>query len=900
MLLDPCDTRCVRWLSFGAKDDWTMSGSGVWGAREGIFLPRTSARLWLGIAIAILGPLVITPIVRDGALAIFPGVPYVLIVVAATLVGRVVAATIAIAESAILLDRYVVAAGQTGQRGEQDLLAIVVFVLVAGVVVQLLARLDRTLAIETRERDRLRFLARAGDALSGSLDVDETMKHLGDVLVPALADWFSVDLIEEGAIRNVVVVHPDPAKVELARDLQRRFPTDPDSPTGAPHVIRTGEPELTASITDEMLRALIADPDLLRTMRELHLRCAMVLPLAARGRTFGALTLIGAETHDTYGPTDLELAEEIADRAALAIDTARLFAAESEARAAALEEARRNEVLKDVTAAFGRATTVEEVLRAMLDDGVRTVGAAAGTVGLVGGDRRVEVIGVSGYETDDHPYWHSFGLDDELPLSEAIRDRRPVVLSTTAERDERYPSLQGRGEQRDHALVCLPLLLGEVAIGGFSASYPPGTDFGADDLSFLKAIGEQCAQAIDRARSRERAIRARARFDALATASRALARTLDHDETARTAVQLGLDILGRRATLVLRERDRLAMIARGDAAGIQLFAEREGPDVVPAIAEAIATAMERREPRLIPESGTDELPEVVLPLTIAGSTFGALVVEDPILDFDDEEELGFAREVVRRMARAVENARLYRDKDHAARTLQQSLLPPQLPEVPGVEVESLFLPALSGYDVGGDFYDVFEVADGRWAVVVGDVCGKGVEAAALTGLARHTLRALSDVNRPSEALEALNRALLREHLDGRFCTVALAFVEPDDGGGARVQVASGGHPLPQKLANDGTAHRVGHHGTLLGVADAIHIDDEDVRLDAGESLVLFTDGILAKDEASGDDSAALRRALADGVPPSAEALRDRIQRSVHDLLGEEQYDDVAVLVLRAT
>ena len=878
-----------------------MKRSQVWDAREGIFFPRSPGRLWIGIAVAVIAPILITPLVRSGSLSIFPGIAYVLVVVAATVAGRLAAASIAIVESAILLDRYVLGAlGQTGQRTQQDLWAIVVFVIVAIVVVQLLARLDRTLAIEMRERDRLRFLSRAGDAVSGSLEVQETLRALGSVLVPALADWFAVDLVEDGEINTVLVIHPDPAKVALARELQRRFPTEPDSPTGAPHVIRSGRSELTETIPDAMLVALIENPELLETMRDLHLRCAMVVPLIARGRTLGALTLIGAETHDRYTQTDLELAEEIADRAALAIDTARLFAAETEARAAATHQAHRNEVLKDVTAAFGRATTVDDVMRAMLDEGVRVAGAAAGTVGVVGADRQVQVVGVSGYQTDDHPYWHAFGLDDELPLSEAIRDRRPVVLSTTEERDERYPSLRGRGEQRDHALVCLPLLLGEVAIGGFSASYPPGTDFGPDDLSFLKAIGEQCAQAIDRARARERATRARTRFDALATASRSLARTLDHDETSRTAVQLALDILGRRATLCRRDRDRVVAIARGDAAGVELLANpASGQALGPGILDTVTDAMERHEP-LLADDGADGMPGVVLPLTIAGSTFGALVVEDAILDFHDEEELAFAREVARRMARAVENARLYRDKDHVARTLQQSLLPPQLPEVPGVEIEALFLPALPGYEVGGDFYDVFEIAEGRWAVVVGDVCGKGVEAAALTGLARHTLRAVSEVERPSEALEALNRALLREHLDGRFCTVALAFVEPELQGGARVEIASGGHPLPQHLSGEGSARRVGHHGTLLGVAEKIHLEDAEIRLGAGEALILFTDGILAKDEASGDESAALTSALRQGFPASARTIRDRIERYVNEVFGDEQYDDVAVLVLRAS
>ena len=145
-------------------------------------------------------------------------------------------------------------------------------------------------------------------------------------------------------------------------------------------------------------------------MRGLGLRCAMVVPLTARDRTFGALTLIGAETHERYGPNDLRVAEEIADRAALAIDTARLFAAESEARAAATEEARRNEVLKDITAAFGLATTVDDVMKAMLDKGIRMSGAVAGTVGLVTEHRQVELVGMSGYEPDDHPYWRSFDL----------------------------------------------------------------------------------------------------------------------------------------------------------------------------------------------------------------------------------------------------------------------------------------------------------------------------------------------------------------------------------------------------------------------------------------------------------------------------------------------------------
>jgi serine phosphatase RsbU (regulator of sigma subunit) len=289
---------------------------------------------------------------------------------------------------------------------------------------------------------------------------------------------------------------------------------------------------------------------------------------------------------------------------------------------------------------------------------------------------------------------------------------------------------------------------------------------------------------------------------------------------------------------------------------------------------------------------------MALPLTIAGTTWGALAVREPSIDMDDEDDLAFAREVTRRIARAMENARLYRERDLAAKTLQESLLPPELPDVPGIEVEALFLPAIAGYEVGGDFYDVFELDDGRWVALVGDVCGKGLDAAALTGLARHTLRAVANVERPSEALIQLNRALLRERVDGRFCTVALAIFDAPEGDGARGWVAIGGHPLPQLVRRNGEAVDVGHPGTLLGVAEKVNLPDDVVTLERGEALVLFTDGIVGKREVA-DGSAALRTVLRAGPPSSAIDLRDRIERHVREQVGGDQLDDVAVLVLMA-
>ena len=371
-----------------------------------------------------------------------------------------------------------------------------------------------------------------------------------------------------------------------------------------------------------------------------------------------------------------------------------------------------------------------------------------------------------------------------------------------------------------------------------------------------------------------------ARLDALAAASQALANSLALDETTATILRLAAQHFG----------DDVSLIRFGDH-GIEVLAES---------GDGAASARERLAGVLVPErlfghASLDEYSTLVLPLGIAGVVVGALVVGRPHPDVAGD--LGFAVEVARRMARALENAGLYQERDYVAQVLQQGLMPPTLPDVPEVEVAALFMPAELGHQICGDFYDVFEITEGRWAAVVGDVCGKGVEAATLTGMARHTLRAVTDTEQPSEALEVLNKALLRESLDGRFLTAALLYIEPD-AEGARVTIASAGHPLPQLLTAGGATRRVGEHGTLLGVMPDVRIKNADVELRSGEAIVVFTDGVIDKLEASGEEPQALLQSLRDRAWGSAAEIRDHIRAFIEDL-GTERFDDVAVLVLRA-
>jgi PAS domain S-box-containing protein len=187
-----------------------------------------------------------------------------------------------------------------------------------------------------RSEEAARYLARASEVLSESLDYQRTLNDFAKLVVPELADWCSVEIVgEDGVLTQLAVAHADPEKVKWARELSRRYPANPDAATGSPNVVRTGEPELYPEIPDELLAAGAVDDEHLRIIREVGIRSAMVVPLVAHDRTLGALTLIAAESGRRYGHADLALALELARRAALAVDNARLHRAELDARIAA-------------------------------------------------------------------------------------------------------------------------------------------------------------------------------------------------------------------------------------------------------------------------------------------------------------------------------------------------------------------------------------------------------------------------------------------------------------------------------------------------------------------------------------------------------------------------------------
>jgi PAS domain S-box-containing protein len=388
------------------------------------------------------------------------------------------------------------------------------------------------------------------------------------------------------------------------------------------------------------------------------------------------------------------------------------------------------------------------------------------------------------------------------------------------------------------------------------------------------------------------------------------------DVTARRRAETERERLLRRAALLaeagelfdrsLGEEPTMQRVARlvvRDIADTCLIVLGDDPDRI----RRIATAARQGEP---PEAQPLEQPvlaalrgggaavaarSVVVPLRARGRLHGVLAA-----GFDeapDELALPLFEDLARRAALALDNARLYEERDQVARTLQRSLLPPELPRIPGVDLAARYLPA--GTEVGGDFYDCFPTGGGDWALVIGDVCGKGAEAASLTALARYTLRAAAQhTRRPRAVLRELNEALLRQRLDYRFCTVLYAAVTPRE---ERVSVclATGGHPLPFLVRAGGEVETAGAAGTLLGILDDPDITEQAVELGPGEALVLFTDGVT---EATADDRAAgprrLRSFLAGCAGQDAATIAAGVERDALAAQDGRVRDDVAVIVAR--
>ncbi|MER5468530.1 SpoIIE family protein phosphatase [Streptomyces sp. NPDC002935] len=291
---------------------------------------------------------------------------------------------------------------------------------------------------------------------------------------------------------------------------------------------------------------------------------------------------------------------------------------------------------------------------------------------------------------------------------------------------------------------------------------------------------------------------------------------------------------------------------------------------------------------------------VVLPLVARNRVIGMLTLGKPSDEHFRQEILELAEDLSRRAALALDNARLYSERTAISQSLQRSLLPPELPQIEGVEVEVIYRAAGEGNEVGGDFYDLFPIRDGAYGFAIGDVCGTGPEAAAVTGLARHALRLLAREGYGGPAvLERLNSAILDEGARSRFLTLLYGELWPQEDGSAVLKVVCAGHPLPLRLRQDGTVEPAAEPQPLLGVMEDLELYEQTVTLDPGDVLLCVTDGVTERREGTrmlGDDG--LTDVLTTCTGLTAGAVAARIMRAVERFASDAPSDDMAILAMR--
>ncbi|HEY7830975.1 MAG TPA: SpoIIE family protein phosphatase [Solirubrobacteraceae bacterium] len=539
--------------------------------------------------------------------------------------------------------------------------------------------------------------------LATSLDPATTMGDVARLTVPRLADLCVIDLLDEdGSIRDVAVAATDEQIARELEELRGRHQLDADGEHPVACVIRSGDPMLLPEMPSTLLRSIAQGSEHAKFMIDNGYRSAVVAPLQARERTLGALSVLRLGSGLSYGEEDLELVCELARRAALAIDNARLFS-----------DLRR----------------VEQRLEAIL-----------------------------------------------VNLAEAI-----TVI------DE-----QGRTVFANQAAADL---LGAATPGDLTKAQPGSI------MQRFQVLDEQG-----------------------------------------------------------QELDLEAM------PGQRLLA---GEDAGPLLVRNIVRA--------------------------TGEERWLIVRSSPVND----PETGRILFAVNVFENITEIKRAQLAESLIAHTLQRALLPARLPEIAGIEVQALYAAAGEFNEVGGDFYDVMPQGEDRWMMMIGDVCGKGPRAAGVTALARHTLRAAAMSGQsPAGMLSTLHEALRSQPQGTDLCTVCLVMLERESED-VKLTVALAGHPAPLLIDREGNVKEIGRYGTLLGVIDPVRIEQREVFLEAGETLLLYTDGVS---EAGAPNSPLGERRLhelcANAPSMTLQKLLEQIELAARARSGGKLRDDIALLALR--
>ncbi len=742
---------------------------------------------------------------------------------------------------------------------------------------------------------------RLASALAGAATPAEVARAFAEHTAAAAGASFANMALLDAERARVRAVH-DPA---LDRDVAARWAEfGAEEHTPLTDAMLSVEPVLLGSLD------ALADryPHMLDDTVTAGLMATASFPVTrAQGTVMGAVGFGWTEPQD-FPPAKMRRLELIAQLTGQALDRAVLFE----------EERQRTAHLRGVQALTERlagAVTAEQIAGILAADVAPLLGAAGMTLA------KLHEGWVDLFPTPSLPLLATGGrlsLDDPWPVLEAIRTGTPVVLSSAEERARRFPNADWLNDVAHlGALVASPAVVGGRTLGAILALFPAERSVSAAELGLLQTLAGQCAQALERAglldaeRLAAKGERRNARrLNALQNVTARLAAATTTDEIAHVVVEHGIRMIADHGVIAVS--DPMAGSLRTWASDgfptsvAQRYATLPNDSTVPVAVAARSGASliyQSREAAVAasPESAdtyvaTDTRSLLAVPSRADGRVIGALAVGFTEEDAIDDDVVALTTALAGLAGQALHRAALTDRSRRVAETLQRSLLP-DLPAIDGIEVAARYVPGGAEVEVGGDWYDLIELADGNAAFVIGDVMGRGIQAAAVMGQLRAAIRAYFELGlKPREVLTHLDR-LVGQVGDINFVTCLCAVYSRADG---RLTAANAGHfaPLAAKRDSGAPVALDIPPAPPLGSGIAGYVDHE-VPVEAGTTLVLFTDGLVEDRHRDLDDGL---RALTEHLGDNAHLpLPELVEALLEGMRAHHQHeDDTALLILRAS